>query len=1052
MKTKQYIEEIQKQYQSGIAREHTYRPALQQFLAEVFPDLIVVNEPARMACGAPDFILQRKTDNIPIAYIEAKDINDPDLSGCNKNKEQFTRYKQSLDNIIFTDYLNFLLYEKGEFVDNVRIAELKGEKIIFIEKNEEKFRHLISRFGNARPQKITSSVKLAEIMASKARLLAEVIEKSLSIGDKEGNLEGQMNAFKEVLIHDITPKEFADIYSQTIAYGMFAARLHDSTTDTFSRHEAAMLIPKTNPFLRQLFQNVAGYDLDERINWIVDDLAETFKTTDIQAVMKGFGKRTQQTDSMIHFYENFLSAYDPKLKKSRGVWYTPQAVVNFIVYAVDQILQTEFKLPMGLADTSKITVERSVIQSLDKRYIDHKKKEKIDLHRVQILDPATGTGTFLAEIVNQIYSKFQGQNGMWQGYVEEHLLPRLNGFELLMASYTMAHLKLDLLLTETGYKAINNKRLRVYLTNSLEEFHEDSGTLFAQFLAREANGANEIKRNSPVMVVLGNPPYSVSSSNKGKWITDLLSEYKEGLNERNIQPLSDDYIKFIRYGQHFISKNGEGILAYISNNSFIDGLIHRQMRKSLLNTFDKIYILDLHGNSKKKETSPDGGKDKNVFDIMQGVSINIFIKTGQKSKNELGEVYHYDLYGKREDKYHFLLNNNLSSIEWHKLSFQDDNYFFVPKDFELKEEYEKGFKIDELFHSGSVGISTSKDSVNIWNTPEEVKHMLNDLNNLPEEEFRIRYNVGADSRDWSIARAKSDIGTHIDEDKIIPISYRPFDTKFLYYTGLTNGIVARPRFRSLGCMLSHRNLGLIVPRQTTQNWRHVFISQKIIDGNFTSSARLLGAGQLFPLYTNGGRAAKKIFDDPIPNLDTNIVKKISTAIGLEFETEKSNGTGKFSPIDLLDYIYAVLHIPSYREKYKEFLKIDFPRIPYPKNDKQFFQLVSTGSELRTLHLMEHPLLSKLITQYDIPGNNSVEHIRWEFLENSQYGRIWINEKQYFNNVPTIAWDFYIGGYQPAQKWLKDRRGCTLSYDDTRYYQQIIKVLYLTHDIMQSINE
>jgi type I restriction-modification system DNA methylase subunit len=638
----EYITELNRQYQSGIAREHTYRPALQQLLATMLPHLTVSNEPARQACGAPDYILQRKDGNIPIAFIEAKDLNDTDLAGRSKNKEQFDRYKVSLDNIIFTDYLDFLLYEKGEFVESIRIAELKGEKIVSLKENFDKFSHIISHFGQAKPQKITSSAKLAEIMAGKARLLADVIRRTLSNGDSDGTLAGQMVAFKDVLIHDITPEAFADVYAQTIAYGMFAARLHDQSPDTFTRQEAATLIPKTNPFLRSLFQYVAGYDLDERISWIVDDLAETFRATDMQKVMAGFGKRTQQTDPMIHFYENFLSAYDPKLRKTRGVWYTPQPVVNFIVRAVDEILQTEFGLPMGLADTIKIKIERSIEQSKDKRFTDNKKKEKIEVHKVQILDPATGTGTFLAETVSQIYDKFRGQAGMWQGYVEEHLLPRLNGFELLMASYTMAHLKLDWLLTETGYKAVNNKRLRIFLTNSLEEHHKDTGTLFAQFLAREANGANEIKRNTPVMVVLGNPPYSISSTNKGGWITNLLRDYKKGLNERNIQPLSDDYIKFIRYGQHFISKNGEGVLAYISNNSFIDGLIHRQMRKSLLNTFDKIYILDLHGNSKKKEVAPGGSKDENVFDIQQGVSINIFVKTGQKAKNDPAEVYHYD--------------------------------------------------------------------------------------------------------------------------------------------------------------------------------------------------------------------------------------------------------------------------------------------------------------------------------------------------------------------------------------------------------------------------
>lgn len=456
-------------------------------------------------------------------------------------------------------------------------------------------------------------------MAGKARLLSDVIEKAI-VSDEESyensSLRDQMNAFKQILIHDITPKGFADVYAQTIAYGMFAARYHDPTLPTFSREEAATLIPKTNPFLRKLFGYIAGPDLDDRIRWIVDSLVEIFLATDVADILTHFGKSTKTEDPIIHFYETFLAQYDPALRKARGVWYTPQPVVNFIVRAVDDILKTEFGLPQGLADTSKTKIK---IESQGK-------KVEQEVHRVQILDPATGTGTFLAETVKHIHKKFAGQQGAWSNYVENHLLPRLNGFELLMASYAMAHLKLDLLLTETGYKPTANQRLRIYLTNSLEEHHPDTGTLFANWLSTEANEANHIKRDTPVMVVMGNPPYSVSSSNKSAWIEKLTADYKKDLNERNIQPLSDDYIKFIRFGQHFIEKTGEGILAYISNNSFIDGIIHRQMRKHLLETFDKVYILDLHGNAKKKEVCPDGSADQNVFDIMQGVSINIFVK------------------------------------------------------------------------------------------------------------------------------------------------------------------------------------------------------------------------------------------------------------------------------------------------------------------------------------------------------------------------------------------------------------------------------------------
>jgi len=454
----------------------------------------------------------------------------------------------------------------------------------------------------------------------------------------------------------------------------------------------------------------------------------------VAAIMRNFGKSTRQSDPIIHFYETFLAEYDAKLRKARGVWYTPEPVVNFIVRAVDELLKTKFNLPQGLADTSKTKVMLDVIEPGSKGKSVKKEKE---LHRVQILDPATGTGTFLAQVVRHIHdSQFASMQGAWPQYVKEHLIPRLNGFELLMTSYAMAHLKLDMLLTETGYKAKDDaERLRIYLTNSLEEHHPDTGTLFASWLSSEANEANHIKRDAPVMVVMGNPPYSVSSSNKSEWIQKLLVDYKKDLNERNIQPLSDDYIKFIRFGQHYIDKNGEGILAYISNNSFIDGLIHRQMRKSLLESFDEIYILDLHGSAKKNETAPDGSKDENVFDIMQGVSINIFIKTGNKTKQTLSQVFHCSLYGKREAKYKALHEGSLNNLSWQTLSPKHPEYFFVAKDIEVEAKYKSGFSIDKLFAAFNSGLCTEFDELAIKDTEQEAKDLLNDYLISPPQTY-----------------------------------------------------------------------------------------------------------------------------------------------------------------------------------------------------------------------------------------------------------------------------------------------------------------------------
>jgi len=624
----EYLKSVKTTFENGQATEHSHRGFLQTYLQNL-SDCIVTNEPKRQACGAPDYIIERK--GIPVGYIEAKDI-DADLDKIEKS-EQLKRYFTSLDNLILTDYLEFRFYHHGQKLETCRIAKIEKGKLKPLEENFEHLEKFLKDFFLYKGITIKSSDKLAKMMAVKAQLLQEITYNTLiqakedlekGNSDQDASLLNQYEVFKNILIHDLTEKQFADIYAQTITYGLFAARLNDTSLENFSRQEAAFLVPKTNPFLLKLFSYIAGPDIDTRIEWIVDELADVFAACDIAELLQTFS--TEQ-DPFIHFYETFLAEYDSKLRKSRGVYYTPQPVVDFIVRSVDKILQEEFDLPMGLADSQKINVKMQNKHTL--------KNENTEIHRVQILDPATGTGTFLFEVLREIYKKYQGQEGLWQNYVEEDLLPRLHGFEILMAPYAMCHLKLGMFLQQTGYKSQNSakpKRLGVYLTNSLEVSDEDFGSLFSQWLSQEAQEANYIKKQMPIMIVLGNPPYSVSSSNKSDWISNLLEDYKKDLNEKNIQPLSDDYIKFIRYGQHCIEEKGEGILAYISNNSFIDGLIHRRMRESLMETFDKIYILNLHGNSKKKETCPDGSKDENVFDIQQGVSINIFVKKNGKKK------------------------------------------------------------------------------------------------------------------------------------------------------------------------------------------------------------------------------------------------------------------------------------------------------------------------------------------------------------------------------------------------------------------------------------
>jgi len=1233
-----YVNNISTLYNQGNATEHSYRGNLQQLIESLVPEVRATNEPKRQSCGAPDYILTKK--DIPVGFIEAKDVGDKDLEGKKKsvNKEQFDRYKASLNNLIFTDYIDFHLYNDGELITKIAIAEITEKGIKPLPENFGNFENLIKDFCVHIGQTIKSSKKLAEMMAGKARLLSDIIEKSLTSDEENqenSTLKEQMLAFKQILIHDITPQGFADVYAQTIAYGMFAARLHDPTLDNFSRQEAAELIPKSNPFLRKLFGYIAGPDIDDRIKWVVENLSEIFLACNVEDILKNYGKSTKMEDPIIHFYETFLSEYDPKLRKARGVWYTPKPVVNFIVRAVDDILKTEFDLPQGLADTSKVSIKVQV----------QGKKVAKEVHRVQILDPATGTGTFLAEVVKHIHKKFQGQQGIWSNYVETHLLPRLNGFELLMASYAMAHLKLDLLLTETGFKPTSDQRFRVYLTNSLEKHHKDTGTLIANWLSTEANEANHIKRDTPVMCVIGNPPYAVSSTNKNDWIQDLISDYKKNLNERKIN-LDDDYIKFIRYGQHYIDKNGSGVLAYISNNSFLDGITHRQMRKHLLESFDKIYILDLHGNSRKLETSPDGTIDQNVFDIMAGVSINIFIKTGNKKRNELGKIFSSDLYGKRDKKYAILNSNSFKSIEWKELEFREPNYFFIYKDYELRNAYQNGFKIDELFGLNSAGIETQKDKIAVHFNKESLNQTFNDFIELKEDEIRNKYPQAKDTRDWKIQTAKEDFENH-GKNAFHKIVYRPFDERFSYMSGKSKGFVAYPRYNVTQHLLKENLSLLTCKRQTSFDFQHIFLVSKPSE-RCTVSLQTGEVGYIFPLYlyqeTNGQLSIGQAIERT-PNLKAEIVNQIAEQLGIRFVPEKkapllykegcpedgvvkntnqnqnlvvkntnqnqnlavknttqnlvvknttqnqnlavkninnlpylktfrkelrNNSTpaeaklwtllkGKqlegrkfrrqfsvanyildfycpsenlaieldgqghfealqaqydterdlflehcgikvlrfenkwvwdnseglleevknnfdwrstpqscgqlpskgeqlncFAPIDILDYIYAVLHAPSYREQYKEFLKIDFPRVPYPKDKDTFWALVKLGGEIRQIHLLESPKVEDYITTYPKDGDNMITtkigKKDWElFDEEKQLGRIWINDEQYFDNIPRTAWEFYIGGYQPAQKWLKDRKDRKLEFDDILHYQKIIVALSETDRLMKEID-
>ena len=773
-----YLGAVIQKYKTGKTTEHSFRGDLQDFVERTVIGVQAINEPRRQKCGAPDYIIQKR--NIPIGYIEAKDI-DKSLDTIDKS-EQLARYKASLDNLILTNYLEFWFYVNGEHVDTIKVAELQGGKIKTFEKEYQRLINAIRNFCDYQGQTIKSPKQLANLMAQKAVMIRDVIINALEL-DSESSLVSQRNAFKQILLHDLTNHTFADMYAQTIAYGLFVARLNDTTLEDFSRQEARELISKNNPFLRQLFDYISGANLDDSLVWIVDDLVEIFRAVDLNKLLRNYGRTTQMSDPFLHFYETFLESYDKVNKEKRGVYYTPQPVVRFIVSAVDKILKNEFSLSHGLADDTKIKHKRFLYVDTSNKKSKQPKEvwEEEEIYKVQILDPATGTGTFLAETIRKIYSYFVNQQGIWSQYVDKALIPRLNGFEIMMTPYVMCHLKLDLLLQDTGYKTTSQtNRFNVYLTNALEKDETTKYPLF-DWLSEEARYAGIIKSDKPIMVVLGNPPYSVSSCNKSDYIDKLMEVYKQDLNEKNIQPLSDDYIKFIRMGETYIEKNNEGILAYISNNSFLDGVIHRQMRKHLMETFDKIYILDLHGNAKKKETANDGSKDENVFDIQQGVSINIFIKTGKKQPNELAKVYHAELLGLREDKFEYLNNNEVDMIEYKELEPVEPYYFFVPKDFNAQADYDKGFKIDDFFIINTSGVKTHHD-------PELVSIQPYDTETNREYYYRpfdkryIDYDLN------KVVRHRHNVMKHFNKDNLAIVSCRNqnFETVALITNGLSD--------------------------------------------------------------------------------------------------------------------------------------------------------------------------------------------------------------------------------------------------------------------------
>ena len=1092
-----YRRQIEKELQAGNATEHTHRPALKALLESLAPKITATNEPKRVECGAPDFVISRTAAHGPvtIGHLEAKDVGE-DLNDWEK-VDQLKRYLPALPNLILTDYLEFRWYVNAEHRQTARLAHVgKGGKLAPEKAGAETVTDLLTAFLTREAEPINDPKTLALRMARLTHFIRDMIVTAFDAKAASATLRDLHGAFEKALIPDLPIPQFADMFAQTLAYGLFAARCnHHGPKGSFKRFRAASEIPKTNPFLRQLFETITGNALDEEpFVGFVDDLAQLLADTDIDAVLADFGKRTARQDPVVHFYETFLAAYDPKLRESRGVYYTPEPVVSYLVRSVDYLLKTRFGCANGLADTATVEYEREEVNG------GKLEKVKATSPRVLILDPACGTATFLYSVIDHIRAEFMRQEnaGMWSGYVRNHLLPRIFGFELLMAPYAVAHFKLGMQLAgqdmtpaqreKWAYDFSGDERLGVFLTNTLEEAERKAETLFGplRVISQEGNAALKIKSELPILAVIGNPPYSGHSANRswemkegkrvptfiGHLIQDYYSVDGQPLGEKNPKWLQDDYVKFIRWGQWRIERTGAGILAFITNHGYLDNPTFRGMRRSLMNTFTEIYVLDLHGNSKKKERAPDGSPDENVFDIQQGVTLGIFVK--EPDKVGPAKVFHVDLWGMREDKYKYLFESGIETTGWTELSPKAPVYLFVPQNTDLLAEYQTGWKLPDISPVNSVGIVTARDSLSIhWSTDSAWK-TVTEFANLNPEDARQKYELGADAQDWKVELAQSDIQeSGPNQAKISPLMYRPLDYRFTYYTGRASGFICRPRPEVMRHMLNGKNLALLATRQTRDKW-DVFATRTPVGHKSLSAYDITS---LFPLFLYQGASDDEKAQGQLQgvatkgtNLEPSFITELEKKLGVSFLVDSLGELKKtFGPEDIFNYIYAVLYSPTYRTRYAEFLKSDFPRVPLTSDVKLFRSLCGLGADLVALHLLESPKLAKPIARYPLTGPNLVEKGFPKYLAPGELepgkskpltaGRVYISKDdpqsgakgQYFEGVPPEVWNFQIGGYQVCEKWLKDRRGRTLVYDDLEHYRKVVTALSETIRLMAEID-
>lgn len=1028
-----YIGEILQQLSTGHAREHAYRPAFKT-LMESLENIRAVNDPKRSENGNPDFIFL-SADNAAIVrgYAEAKDVTVNLVSVS--NSEQMRRYA-GYKSLILTNYIDFVFHRAGEPYKTVSLGTLDGHLLKEIPGARDELLTELKAFVQLPPAVIRSGSQLSAIMGSNALRIRENVSYFLTTGDDPtGELMRMHKVVKKLLVHDLSIKDFADMYAQTLVYGLFIARYNDESPAEFSRAEARELIPATNPFLRSFFDHIAGTGFDVRLRYIIDDLCDVFRVSDVRHVVnRHLGIRRQNgrdpKDPIIHFYEDFLASYDPAKRKALGVYYTPRPVVRFIVRRVNQVLIDHYGIKDGLADTTETTATVAL----------QGRSKKVSIPRVQILDPATGTATFLDQIVRFVRERFEGQEGVWSSYAKTKLLPRLHGFELMMASYTVGHLKLGMTLAETGVTNVT-ERLGIYLTNTLEEGSSAAPDLFSTLglsaaITEESRRAAELKNDHPVMVVIGNPPYSGVSSNKTAYADGLIASYKREPGTKNKlkekkHRLDDDYVKFMAFAESVINRTGEGVMAMITNHGYIDNASYRGMRWHLMKSFDHIYIYDLHGSLTKKETQPNGKSDENVFDIRQGVSIIIACKNGDQGSG-LARVYHADLWGTRQQKFEALSNE----IEVEEIHPSKPLFLFNRRTFG-NGDYESGVQVDQLFPLGTSGVQTSRDSLVVEFAKKDLVARLKDFADLrhSDDEIRAKYFpkaksakfLAGDTRGWKLSEKRLSIrSADLDKD-VQPYGYRPFDTR---YAAVGPTYADWPRTDIMSNM-KYPNLSLIVGREGKAvgdgEWNIVFVEDVVSDLNLFYR----GGGVVMPLYrySKDGRYLGA-------NIDSVVLKKLLKNVrGYKFadvvdDDSNERDDQSITPIQVFDYVYGILHSPEFRQANKNYLDVAFPRITPPASREAFRRAVSMGRKIRRLHLGIESLPHGLGTTYPIEGSNVVTVV------SRRESKIWINDTQYFGGIDDETWATTVGGYQVMHKWLKDRIGRELTDDELRYYQTI----------------